>query len=63
MGEAASEDQEVPGRLRKLSPHSDLNSDHLILSGSRCSPQTEASDVGLQHAPGSWNLAHGYDTS
>ena len=48
MGKAASEDQEVLGRLRKRSPHSDLHRDYLILLGCRCSPQTETSDVSLQ---------------
>ena len=33
MGEAASEDQEILGRLRKRSPHPDLHSNHLILHG------------------------------
>lgn len=30
---------------------------------SRCSPQTETSDVSLQHASGSGNLAHRHHTS
>lgn len=29
----------------------------------RCSPQTETSDVSLQHASGSGNLAHRHHTS
>lgn len=63
MGEAASEDQKILGRLRKRSPHSDLHRDYLILSDFRCSPQTETSDVSLQHASGSGNLAHRHHTS
>ena len=63
MGETASEDQEVLGRLRKRSPHPDIHRDYLILPGSCCSPQTEASDVDLQYAPSSGNLAHGYHAS
>lgn len=34
------------------STHPDLHRDHLILPGCYCSPQTESSDVGLQHALG-----------
>lgn len=63
MGEAASEDQEDLGRLRKRSPHPDLNRGYLILLGSHYSPQNEAQDVGLQHTPDPGNFAHRYDTS
>lgn len=58
MGEATSEDQEVLGRLRKRSPYTNLHRDHLVLSGCRCSPQTETSDIGIQHPSGTGNLAH-----
>ena len=58
MGEAASEDQEILGRLRKRSPHPDLHRNHLILPGSHCSSQDETQDIGLQHAPSSGNLTH-----
>ena len=58
MGEAASEDQEVLGRLRKRSPHPDLHRNHQLLSGRHCSPQNATQDFGLQHAPGTGNLAH-----
>lgn len=57
MGESASEVQEGIERLRKRSPHPDPHRNYLIPPGCRCSPQTETSDVGLQHAPGTGNLA------
>ena len=63
MGKAASEDQEVLGRLRKRSPHPDLHRNHLILPGSHCSSQDETQDIGLQHAPSSGNLTHRHHTS
>ena len=63
MGEAASEDQEILGRLRKRSPHPDLQRNHLILPGSHCSSQDETQDIGLQHAPSSGNLTHRHHTS
>ena len=63
MGEAASEDQEVLGRLRKRSPHPDLHRDYLILPGCYCSPQDETQDVSLQHAPSIGNLAYRHNAS
>ena len=63
MGEAASENQKVLGRLRKCSPHPDLHRDYLLLLGSHCSPQNETQNVCLQHASSAWNLAHRYDSS
>ena len=51
VGEAALEDQEVLGRLRKRSPHPDLYSDHLLLPGCHCPSQDETQNIRLQHTP------------
>ena len=45
-------------RLRKPNPHPDLHRNYRIPPGCNCSPQTETSDVALQHAPGTGTLAH-----
>ena len=47
MGKAASEDQEVLGRLRKRSQNSDLHGDYQLLPGVHCPSQDEARDVSL----------------
>lgn len=63
MGEAASEEQEVLGRLLECSQYPNLHCNRLILHSCRCSSQDEAEDVRLQQASSTGNIAYRYNTS
>lgn len=63
MGKAASEDQDVLGRLRKRRSHPDILCEHQLLFGRHRLPQDETRNVCLRRTPGHRNLADRYNTT